>query len=115
MAAIVDGVCAAQGATGFLDHSTSFQPLINDAAATDRAVAAAKSVGFVDADHGRMGFAEDFARYLDHVPGAFMMMGNGTEGAQAMPLHNPAYDFNDRAIPAGVAYWTALAKQTDGG
>jgi hippurate hydrolase len=25
-------------------------------------------------------------------------------------LHNPRYDFNDRIIPLGVAYWTRLVE-----
>ena len=25
-------------------------------------------------------------------------------------LHNPAYDFNDEAIPAGTSYWVRLAE-----
>lgn len=35
-------------------------------------------------------------------------MGNGTSGSHAATLHNPHYDFNDAAIPYGVAYWTEL-------
>jgi amidohydrolase len=107
---IVAGVCAAHGAQGLLSYSTSFQPLVNDGAATNRAIAAAGQVGQVDGEYGRVGFSEDFAAYLDHCPGAFILAGNGTAGSHAMPLHNPQYDFNDGLIDTGIAYWMALAK-----
>lgn len=111
MRAIAAGVCAAQGAEAVVDYSTSFQPLVNEPAATQTLIAAAKEVGTVDADYGRVGFSEDFAEFLQHRPGAFVLMGNGNEGSHAMPLHNPTYDFNDAAIAHGVAFWQRLAHQ----
>jgi hippurate hydrolase len=49
--------------------------------------------------------SEDFAFILRRVPGAYIFIGNGDTAG----LHNPKYDFNDEAIPYGVAYWTELA------
>ena len=106
---IAQGVAAAQGATAEVDYSTSFRPLVNEPASTEKAVAAAGSAGSVDDAYGRVGFSEDFTAFLAHRPGAFILMGNGTKGRHAMPLHNPGYDFNDAAIETGVAYWKALA------
>lgn len=111
MRAIVDGVCTAQGAQGQVSYSTSFRPLVNDAQATEVIAAAARSVGEIDATYGRVGFSEDFAEFLAHRPGAFILMGNGLEGNNALPLHNPSYDFNDEAISKGIAFWTRLAHQ----
>jgi len=110
MTEIAQGLAAAQGASVEVDYATSFQPVVNDPTATAKAVAAAGRVGAVDAAHGRVGFSEDFAAFLAHRPGAFVLMGNGTEGAHAMPLHNPGYDFNDAALAHGVRYWVELAK-----
>ncbi|WP_298917719.1 amidohydrolase [uncultured Roseobacter sp.] len=109
MSQITNGICAAQGATAEIDYGTSFRPLVNSPAETQTAAMAAASTGQIDASYGRVGFSEDFAEFLSHRPGAFMLMGNGTEGAHAMPLHNPGYDFNDGAIDTGVRYWEALA------
>lgn len=109
MVQIVDGVCASYGASGNVDYSTSFSSLVNEDAATNRAVVAASSAGHVDQTFGRVGFSEDFAEYLRHKPGALILMGNGTDGAHGQPLHNPHYDFNDDAIAPGVAFWTTLA------
>ena len=44
---------------------------------------------------------------LKRVPGAYIFMGNG----DTAPVHHPAYDFNDEAIPYGVAYWSELARR----
>jgi hippurate hydrolase len=50
--------------------------------------------------------AEDFSFMLEARPGAFIFIGNGDTAG----LHNPAYDFNDAIIPAGISYWTQLAE-----
>ncbi|MFX0547263.1 amidohydrolase [Roseovarius sp. S1116L3] len=110
MRAIVGGVCAAHGATDEVTYATSFQPLVNDAGAARTLAEAARQVGAVDTGYGRVGFSEDFAAFLAHRPGAFILMGNGTDGHGAAPLHNPSYDFNDEAIPVGVSLWCHLAK-----
>ncbi len=111
MKEIVDGVCAAHGAQGKLGYSNSFRPLVNDAGCTEIIAEAAAGVGEVDRDFGQVSFSEDFAEFLHHCPGAFILLGNGTEGAHAMALHNPAYDFNDDVIRTGVEFWKALARQ----
>lgn len=107
---ICAGIAAAHGATVAVDYSTSFHPLFNDPEHTDRIAAAARAVGQVDTTCGRYRTSEDFAEFLRHRPGAFVLMGNGTDGANAMPLHNAGYDFNDAAIPHGIAFWQALAR-----
>ena len=113
MRTIVDGICAAQGAQAEVNYSTSFRPLVNDANAADTMINAARKVGSVDTDHGRVGFSEDFAEFLAHRPGAFILMGNGEDGCAAMPLHNPSYDFNDNAIDLGIAFWIRLAHMAE--
>ncbi len=112
MRAIVEGVCAAQGAAATLKYSTSFRPLKNNPEATATIVSAAREVGSVDAEFGQVGFSEDFAEFLTHRPGAFILMGNGLNGPAAMPLHNASYDFNDDALDQGVAFWVNLAHQS---
>lgn len=108
MRSIASGICVAQDASVEVDYSTSFRPLVNDPECTRSATNAAANVGSVDGKYGRVGFSEDFAEFLHHRPGAFVLMGNGTEGSNAMPLHNPSYDFNDDAISHGISYWKAL-------
>ena len=43
---------------------------------------------------------------------ALIFLGNGTaEEGGAPGVHTPLYDFNDAAIPYGVAYWVQLVRQ----
>ncbi len=54
--------------------------------------------------------AEDFACYLEKVPGAFFFLGVANEPNQPYPpLHSAYYDFNDKAVPAGIAVMAELA------
>ncbi|HSP04292.1 MAG TPA: amidohydrolase [Acidimicrobiales bacterium] len=112
MGAIVEGTAAAHGATATLRYARAFEPTVNTAAEVDvaaRAVGGVAGAG-IDTDHAPMGFSEDFAQFLQHRPGCFILIGNGTEGCHGATLHNPHYDFNDDALPFGVAYWTALVR-----
>jgi hippurate hydrolase len=55
---------------------------------------------------------EDFAFMLRAKPGAFVFMGNGTApDGKAHALHTPLYDFNDAALPHGVAFWVNLVRR----
>jgi hippurate hydrolase len=59
--------------------------------------------------------SEDFAFMLERVPGSYLLNGNGDEhdpqATSACMVHNPGYDFNDRNIATGSAYWVALAER----
>ena len=52
--------------------------------------------------------SEDFAQFLEHVPGCFVFVGNGKDSA---PLHNAAYDFNDDGILYGARFYAATIRQ----
>ena len=54
--------------------------------------------------------SEDFAYMLQAVPGAYMVLGNGTGEDGGCLFHTPRFDFNDRALPLGAAYWVRLAQ-----
>ena len=104
------GMAAGFGATAEVDFRFLFAPLENDPAqAGAMADAAAAVVGeaAVDRNGERNSASEDFSFMVEQVPGAMINIGNG-DGPQ---LHNPAYDFNDEAIPFGVALWAALVEK----
>ena len=52
--------------------------------------------------------SEDFAYFLNHVPGAFAWIGNG----ESASLHNPKYDFNDDILTTGASYLASLVEQS---
>ena len=58
--------------------------------------------------------SEDFAFMLERVPGSYVLIGNGTAdgaGEGGCMVHNPGYDFNDRDIGVGSAYWVLLTER----
>ena len=59
--------------------------------------------------------AEDFAYYLEAVPGTFLFLGcDAPDAARCPGLHTPTFNFNDAALPVGVATLVALALRFTG-
>ena len=54
--------------------------------------------------------SEDFAYYLEHVPGAMLFLGNATGAVEDSPsLHTSRFDFNDEALAPGITFLTHLS------
>ncbi|SES40950.1 M20 aminoacylase family protein [Rhizobium sp. NFR03] len=87
-------------------------PVVNDADAAARALAAARSVF---GEKVRTAFppstaGDDFAFFAGRAPGCYVWLGNGPAVDGALH-HNTAYDFNDDAIGPGVRFWVTLVEQ----
>jgi hippurate hydrolase len=55
-------------------------------------------------------WGEDFAFYLEHVPGCFYLLGVEPPDRSSYPmLHNPQFDFTDAAVRPGIELMTQLA------
>ncbi|MFN0186027.1 MAG: M20 aminoacylase family protein [Aquabacterium sp.] len=54
--------------------------------------------------------SEDFAFFLEQVPGCYVFIGNGVGSEGGCMVHNPGYDFNDAVLPTGATYWVKLAE-----
>ena len=107
--AIATSVAAAHEARATIRYAPGYPVTRNhldQAAFSARvATAVAGADGVDDAMPPIMG-AEDFSYMLEARPGAFIFIGNGDSAG----LHHPAYDFNDAALPHGIAYWTRLVE-----
>ena len=44
-------------------------------------------------------------------PGCFVMMGQQGPDKGGVPVHHPAYDFNDAMLPVGASYFATLVEQ----
>jgi len=111
MRVIAEGTAMAHNVTAETRYTREFVPLINDATLAEEAMAAARTV--LQADQVKvatepMTASEDFARFLEHVPGCFVFMGNGENSA---PLHNPDFDFNDAGLLPGARYHAAIIRR----
>jgi hippurate hydrolase len=54
--------------------------------------------------------SEDFSFMLEAVPGCFINIGNGDVDG-ACEVHNPAYDFNDAALPLGASFFVRVVER----
>jgi amidohydrolase len=98
----------AYGAEAEVIYTPSVPPTINSREAVQRAADAANAVaGEIIRDQDPVMPGEDFADMLAERPGAFLFIGNG----DSADLHNPAYDFNDDAIPAGCSWFAEMAER----
>jgi len=113
------------GVLAQIDYKRDYPVLVNTAAETELA----RQVGteLLGAERvirqGRpLTGSEDFAFMLEHCPGSYFMIGNGTFGgagegtsdstaAHACMVHNPGYDFNDDILPVGAAFWALLTQR----
>ncbi|MEZ2410353.1 M20 aminoacylase family protein [Bosea sp. RCC_152_1] len=107
--AIAGTVSAGYGAQAEVSYRRGLPPLLNHVAETElvRDVAtAAFGVDRIEADFRPRTASEDFAYYLQAVPGSFVFVGNG----DGPPLHSPDYDFNDAIIAPAASLWVRLAR-----
>ncbi len=114
MRALCQGICQAHGARCEVTYTHEFAPTLNWPQCVPVAVQAAQAVvgtQRVDADAPPMMISEDFGRFLQTIPGAFVFIGNGAGDAPgAVPLHNAGYDFNDQILPVGARWFAELVR-----
>jgi hippurate hydrolase len=110
----VAGTVAAFGATATVTFDVKFAPLVNNDAETQFiADRAAELVGAADVERNRglIMASEDFSYMLEKCKGAYINIGNGVAGTPTgVPVHNPAYQFNDEILPLGSALYARLVE-----
>ncbi|MFT3975146.1 MAG: M20 aminoacylase family protein [Amaricoccus sp.] len=107
--AVAQSIAECYGARAELRYRRHDPVTVNSPAGTRRALAAAANVVGADKVNAQVRpvmASEDFAFMLEARPGAFIFLGNGPSAA----LHNPAYDFDDDALPVGISYWVSLVE-----
>lgn len=108
---IAKGTADTYGLEAEVTYTREFIPTLNDEHLTEEALATATEL-FGAANVIRLGEpvggSEDFARFLAHVPGCFVNLGNGRD---SKPLHNPGYDFNDAGLIHGARFHAAIARR----
>ncbi len=111
--ALVSAQAESFGVTARIDWRAGYSVLVNTPAET--AFARDVATELVGADNVTqqgppLTGSEDFAFMLERVPGSYVLIGNGV-GEGGCMVHNPGYDFNDRNIAVGSAYWVLLAER----
>ena len=107
--AIAQGVARGMRADAHLDYTFSYPVTRNDAEAAGRALKTAGDLfgeeSVLELANPSMG-AEDFAYFLEKIPGAFVWLGVG-EGVSG--LHTPQFAFDEKILARGAALLAALA------
>lgn len=107
----VDGICRAHGAKNVLDYRVGYPVLNNHPEAIDifeYVIADMHGKGVVQfKERPGMG-AEDFAYYLQEVPGAMMLLGiRNKEMGSDKPWHHPEFKIDESVIPLGASVLAA--------
>lgn len=105
---VVEATARAHGCEADVTYKRDYPVTINAERETDLAAEVARGVTgeAIDTRIAPSMGAEDFSFMLNQRPGAMIWIGNG----DSANLHNPAYNFNDEVIPAGVSYWARLVE-----
>ena len=110
---LVQGLVAPYGARATVTYARGVPPVVNDPAATtllSGAVRSALGPGAGVPTLQSLG-GEDFAWYLDRVPGAMARLGVRAPGSlHPVDLHQPSFDLDEAAIGVGVRVLVAAAK-----
>ena len=104
---LAEGTAAAFGASADAEFRRTYPVMSNSDTQTEFAAKVAKSVTGDCADADLVMGGEDFSFMLEERPGAYILIGNGDTAA----VHNPNYNFNDDAIPAGCSWWAEIIEQ----
>ena len=116
--ALIDSVASAYGVVAEVSYVRNVPPTVNEAISTAMVEAAADRVlgadAVVPAPQSLGG--EDFAWYLESIPGALARLGTRTPGSgDDFDIHQPTFDVDERAIAVGVRLMAATALTAMGG
>lgn len=111
---ICHGLAATHGGSADVDFRTIFHPVVNNEEVTQIAGDVAASIvgeGNVRRSLPPGTGSEDFSFMSEVVPSCYLLLGNKDDEHLA-PVHNPSYDFNDRAAVYGAAFFAEVVEQT---
>lgn len=109
MRQILAGIAASFEVGAELNYDRYYPATINDPKAAADALEVAATVASASLAPEPAATSEDFSFMLQHRPGAYIWLGQGSP-EKAAPLHNPGYDFNDAIMETGVKLHVALAR-----
>ncbi|GAB6138788.1 M20 metallopeptidase family protein [Halanaerobaculum tunisiense] len=108
---IIKGITASQGANYQLDYKFGYPVLVNSPSLVEDVVATIETNPYVD----RLEYlltpslgSEDFAYYLQEVPGVFFRLGASQADTEYYSAHHPQFNFAEEALKIGVALFVQL-------
>ena len=115
---MIGSIAAGYNCTHKLDYTYGVPPLVNDPELTGKMrAAAAKLLGsehVFTMEEPRMG-SEDYACYCEKVKcSCFARLGIHKEGQPEPKFHNPAFVFDDDALPVGAGFFVQAVLEING-
>lgn len=109
---LAQGTAQAYGAGVSIDYMTGYPSLVNHQEEFERfQQIAATEVGLTVELSPQIMPAEDFAYYLQKIPGCFMLVGAGNPEKNATyPHHHPKFDFDEEAMLHAASLMIAMAQ-----
>jgi len=110
--AISEQTCAMFGATVRVDYKYGYPPVVNDAVEAERFFQTGTALFGEDRIKplAPLMAGEDFAYYLQRVPGCFVFVGAGnTDKGIIYPHHHPKFDIDEPAMIHSASLLIALA------
>lgn len=93
---------------------SGYPPVVNTSREAQIAHRAAENTvgknGLMQMDHPSMG-SEDFAYYLQNIPGCYVRFGARIHENEYIPLHSPAFDIDEDVLKVGADYFDAVARE----
>jgi amidohydrolase len=109
---LVESIASAYGVTACLTYERSVPPVVNEAISTQMIAQAADQVlgpEAIAAAPQSLG-GEDFAWYLESIPGSLFRLGTRPVGSvEEFDIHQPMFDVDEECIAVGVKVMTATA------
>jgi amidohydrolase len=114
---IAEGIARTHGAEARVDIDTGYPVLVNDDHEVERALAAARRVGYGESEIISLkpqGGGEDFSYYCREVPGCFVFVGARNEAEDCVyPHHHPRFNIDERMLARGAAMHARVALDAD--
>lgn len=107
---VAQGISASLGLAADVKTWRGVPPVENHPTSRDIAVSVANDVATLRQDLLPAMSGDDFAWFLQKVPGSYVWIGNGTV-EDGRPLHDSRYDFNDTVLPLASEYLAGVAKR----
>ena len=110
---VLSGVCTAYGATYQYEYVEGYPPVINHQVNTAYVVEAIQKVDSLQAVQcAPMMIGEDFAYYLQHVPGSFFFVGAKDATASTQyPHHHAKFNFDEQSLLHTASIFTHILSE----
>lgn len=114
MREIATGIAAAMNCTVEIKMGHQTEPVANHPDIAEKVRSVAKRLGFGEEAfrYERTMGAEDVGLFMNDIPGMYFFLGsNNSERGLDYPHHHPRFDFDEAALPLGVALLSAAVAE----